>query len=142
MLFLIVKKSASPMRLAVLVFFLLNCVEAFSQDYHNKKVDPEKVDCHVLPDTFATMKDAVQALEGSTFRFTQQFKTGKPEGVMAAKFYSCDNETGYLALKVDGKYVIYLHVPRKRWVELTQSDNLDEYYQKNLAGKFKISVKE
>lgn len=124
----------------VFIFSFVTC--SFGQDEQNMQVQPQKTDCHDLPDTFVNMREAIKALEGASYRFSQQFKTSKQEGVMAAKFYSCDNEGGYLALKVDGKYEIYRSIPKEHWINLIKTTDLDQYYKDYLKGKFALAIKE
>ena len=76
-------------------------------------------------------------------RYTEQFKTGKTSGVMAGKFYSCDNNLlGYLAIKIDDLYLIYQEIPSRIWKEFSGSNDLDAYYLEHIRGSYTVLARE
>ena len=132
------------MKIALLIFVSLFADRVFSQEeYHNKKVDPEKIDCHKMPAEFYDIQEAIKVFSKTNFRYTEQFKTGKTSGVMTGKFYSCDNNLlGYLAIKIDGLYLIYQEIPSRIWKEFSGSNDLDAYYLEHIRGSYTVLARE
>jgi len=128
--------------IALFIFMLIQTFVFCQDEYHNREVEPQKIDCHKFSEEFFNIKEAIKSFSGTTFSFTQHFKTGKTAGVMAGKFYSCNNSLGYLALKIDGKYEIYKEIPFEIWNDFSESNDLDSFYHENIRGRYTVIAKE
>ena len=126
----------------IFLLFLIPSLVFCQDDYHNREVEPQNIDCNNFSEEYSDIRQAIKSFAGTTFSFTQQFKTGKSSGVMTGKFYSCNNDLGYLALKIDGKYKIYKEIPVELWNDFSESNDLDKFYHENIRGRYTIIVKE
>jgi hypothetical protein len=123
------------------VLLLLFAFRVAAQDPQNMKVENQILDCVSIKPTFQNMKEAEESLSNSTFAFTQNFKTTKKSGVKEAHFYSCNHEVGFLRIKVDDKELLYRNVTRYNWKLLIESKDLDEFYEKNIRGRFPSAIR-
>lgn len=122
----------------IVVFSAIICK---AQDPQNQKVEDIKTDCGKIKPEFSSLEEAKQVLDSSKFSFSQQFKTTRENGVMAANYYTCDNEKGFLWIKVSGKEYVYKDVPHFKWKRLIETNDIDQYYEEDIKGKFPLAVK-
>ena len=108
----------------------------FAQVEHNYPVGPKSANCDSLDITSSTLEDAISTIELTTFRYQQQFKISRTYGIMSAKYFSCDGQTGYLVLKVDKEDLIYLEVPDSKWKGLIGSADINGFYDTEIKGKY------
>jgi len=123
------------------LFFILLSFVCKAQDPQNQKVENVKTNCDKISSEFNSLDEAKKILDSATFSFSQEFKTTKSSGVIAANFYTCDNEKGYLWIRVNGKEYIYKDVTHFKWKELIETNDLDGYYEENIKGKFPSAIK-
>ena len=116
--------------LLILLFLLGNINLAKSQVEHNFLIGPQKTDCDSLPPTYITSDQALEMIQAAQFRFTEDFEIRRNTGFRGANFYSCDNEQGFLIVKVDDQSIIFPDVPKKIWDEFIGSNNMEGYYYK------------
>ena len=119
----------------ILSLWLATCFTLSAQDYHdpqNMPVEPENTDCHKLPDTFENADQAVKVIEATRFNLSQDFKTTRRQGLMAASYHSCNFKTGYLVVKFDGEHQIFPDVPLETWEKFQGTSDIDGFYYKNI----------
>ncbi len=119
----------------VLTMLCIN-VPVFSQVEHNYEVGPQSANCDTLDITSYTLGEAISAIDHTTFRYQQQFKISRTYGIMSARFYSCDGNSGYLVIKVDKKDVIYLEVPETKWKGMISSVDINGFYDTEIKGNY------
>lgn len=95
---------------------------------HNYLVGPQYTDCDSLKIEHILKDEAIRTIKGSTFRYTQNFKLTRRQGLMAGAFYSCDNETGYLIIQYDKVEYLYFDMTRKDWELLKSSKDPEGFY--------------
>ena len=123
--------------LLVVTFLILSVNnQVFAQVEHNYKVGPQSANCDTLDISSFSLDEAISAIELSTFRYQQQFKISRTYGIMSARFYSCDGNSGYLILKVDKKDIIYLEVPETIWKGLISSADINGFYDAEIKGNY------
>ncbi len=122
--------------------FFASMTVCVAQTQHNMKLDPLTINCDSLPETFESFDDALTKIESAKFRFTQNFKTTRRSGVMAAYYYSCESKDGYLILTLDGLRKIYGSFPRIGWKRLLETNDLDGYYQDEIRDNYKLVARE
>jgi hypothetical protein len=108
----------------------------YAQVEHNYKVGPQSANCDTLDITSFPLEEAISAIELTTFRYQQQFKISRTYGVMNARFYSCDGNSGYLIIKIDKKDIIYVEVPEKIWKGLISSADINGFYDAEIKGNY------
>lgn len=118
--------------------FAIFCLKnsAFAQVERNYKVEPKSANCDTLDITSFPLKKAISTIESSTFRYQQQFKISRTYGVMSARFYSCDGNSGYLIMKVDKKDIIFLEVPETKWKGLISSADINGYFDTEIKENY------
>ena len=129
-----------------LLFFLLLSVilvQAKAQEVeHNYPVGPQNTNCDSLVIRPGMNQELISdILENTVFRFSQEFRLRRLNGLQYGKFYSCDGEEGYLIIQFDGSKVIYLGVEKTHWDALTKSTDPDNYYLQNIQKKYPSAVK-
>ena len=96
-----------------------------------------------MPAEFYDIEETIKIFSKTNFRYTEQFKTGKTSGVRAGKFYNCDNNSeGFLAIKIDGLFLIYKEIPSHIWKEFSGSNDLDAYYFEYIRGQYTVLARE
>lgn len=112
----------------ILLFLIGSGFQALSQIEHNFLIAPQKTDCDSLPPIFSGPGQALDMIRGAKFRFTEDFQIRRNSGFRGANFYSCDNEKGFLIVKVDDQSIIFPDVPKQIWDEFIGSNNMEGYY--------------
>lgn len=122
----------------ITMIFSMLCINVpvFSQVEHNYKVGPQSANCDTLDIASYPLEEARSAIELATFRYQQQFKISRTYGVMSARFYSCDGNSGYLVMKVDKKDLIYMEVPETKWKGLISSADINGFYDTEIKGNY------
>jgi hypothetical protein len=122
------------------MIFTMRCINVpvFSQVEHNYKVGPQTANCDTLDISTYPFQEAKSVIELATFRYYQQFKISRTYGVMSARFYSCDGNSGYLLMKVDKKDLIYLEVPETKWKGLISSSDINGFYNAEIKGIYDL----
>jgi len=114
--------------LSILLFFMGYVYLAQGQVEHNFVIGPQITNCDSLPPTYTNPERALEIIRGAKFRFTEDFEIRRNSGFRGANFYSCDNEQGFLIVKVDDQSIIFPNVPKKIWDEFIGSNNMEGYY--------------
>lgn len=124
----------------ILVIYVLAGFTAHAQDPQNMKVENQNLDCNKMKTSFSDIEEANSVLSATTFAFTQELKTTKRSGVKHASYFSCDNEMGYLLIGVDNKEYVYKNFPRFQWKLLVETNDLDDFYDESVRGKYLLVI--
>ncbi len=124
--------------LLIIVVLMGEGIIGLSQDPHNFKMDPQKVDCHKLPSLFESMDHAVEIIENTKFRYGLRVQTTKQKGVMAGSYHSCDNKTAFLVLTIDDKKIAFSDFTMEAWNKLTETNDPDGYYSEKIKRRFSL----
>jgi hypothetical protein len=82
------------------------------------------------------LQESILEIENTTFRFKQQFKISRVEGIRSARFFSCDGIIGYLILIVSNKEFVYREVPKTKWDDLISSSDINQYFIKDIKDSY------
>lgn len=126
----------------IVLTIMVNYQPAYSQVEHNYPVEPQSTDCDKLDLSSGPFKDVIARIENSSFRFTQRFKISRSYGIMNARYYSCDGETGFLILRIDKEDVLFLNVPKSVWNSLITSPDINAYYAAEIRDIFDMKPEE
>lgn len=108
---------------------ILLAQSALAQVEHNYPVGPNTVTCDSIDWKAMTKQQIMASLSDETFRFSQQIKVNASKGFQGAQYYSCNNASGYLIIKQDGRYILYSNVEKIYWDKLVSSkDPAGHYY--------------
>jgi len=121
-----------------IVLAIMYCLTGYSQVEHNYPVSPQSTDCDSLDISSVSLAKAIESIENAKFRFQKQFKISRSYGVMNARFYSCNGETGFLIMKVDKKDFIYIKVPKSVWNTLITSSDINAFYASEIKQTYNV----
>lgn len=108
-----------------------------AQVEHNFEMEPLKTDCHELPSHFESPEKAVEILESATFRLQESIKISRYRSPRAARFYSCDGNTGFLIVEETGEdQVVYVAVSQDIWSRFVNSNDPITYYESEIKNKY------
>ena len=121
-----------------LIFFSFFIVQlsfftnVFGQEVeHNYKVGPQFTTCDSLDFESVDSDEAIELIRETKFRFQQSFKLTRRQGFKGGEIYSCNNESGFLVVKLDDHEILYKNVELRFWNELISSSDPEGYYLKN-----------
>lgn len=95
--------------------------------------------CKNLPDKFYSYREAINSIQSSTFKTSDELPYGKSSWIKSANYYSCDGYFGYLVYTTDkGKEYIHEKVPIKIWTEFKNAISSGSYYVNNIKGRYRL----
>ncbi len=95
---------------------------------HNFLVGPQYTDCDSLDFEDIKKGEAIEIIKASKFRYTQNFKLTRKQGLMGGNFYSCDNQTGFLIIIYENLDCLYFNISKDEWEALITSKDPEGYY--------------
>ena len=94
-------------------------------------------DCNELPPKFENYNKAIYIIENTKFTFVDAVNTSTSPEIKAAEFFSCNEEYGYLFIKLTNKTLIYNKIPIDIWFNLKNADFFEKYYDANIKEQYK-----
>ncbi len=135
-----VKKFDRMEKIYILIGVMLLClspdIKIYAQVEHNYHVVSGFTDCDSLMLKGLDKDEALKLLQNTRFRYQQEFRLTRREGLKTGAFYSCDGKQGYLAVTYDGKKYLYVNVPLENWEQFTKSTDPERYFLNNVRDKF------
>ncbi len=125
--------------LLILCFWVITCSPAWAQVSHNYTVGPQNTNCDSLNLKDIDETEAMDLIRQSKFRFDQHFNIRRNSGLQAGYFYSCDNKSGFLIIRHDGKNHLFSRVPVEIWDELISSGDPDGVFEKKILPEYQYS---
>ncbi len=95
---------------------------------HNYLVGPQTTTCDSLKLDIESLDLSIQKIRKTTFRFQQDFKLTRRQGLQRAEFYSCDNVHGFLIVSMDGTETLYSGAAKDQWQQLISSSDPEGYF--------------
>lgn len=117
------------MKKIFLIFSLLIGLHCYSQD------------CNKLSNGFNSFEQASKLIFNSTFAFTDNADVSDSSWITSAKYYSCDNKTGFFILKTSNKIYSHQKVIKTLWQNLIKAKSKGSFYSKNIRGKYQLKLK-
>lgn len=106
--------------------------------------------CDNMPEGFPSMDDAIQTVQKSSFKYTDEVKISDSSTarisemfswITWAKYYSCDNKVGYFTFTTSkGTMYIRKDVPIEIWKGFKNSPLKGVYFDRHINGKYGISI--
>src|SRR5680860_1106637 len=84
-------------------------------------------DCNLIDNSFESYQNALQTIESSDFKFSDDCNTSKSSWIHDAEYYSCDVNTGFLIVKTKTNNYVHKNVPIKIWNEFKNADSFGKY---------------
>lgn len=98
-------------------------------------------DCENLPTTFDTYDEAKSQIENANFNYEEEVNTNRSSWIKSAKYYSCDNRTGFLILETENKNYIYQNVPFNIWKGFENATSYGRFYNEFIKYKFPLNIR-
>ena len=98
---------------------------------HNFLVGPQLTSCDSMSLENLSIPESINNIRGAKFRFDQNFRLTRTQGLQAGEYFSCDNKVGYMIIKYDGIEYLYETVDKKLWHELISSSDPEGFYIDN-----------
>ena len=67
--------------------------------------------------------------------------TSNSSWIRKISFYECEGTTGFVIIQTDKDEYIHSNVPKTIWANFKEADSFGEFYNQNLKGKFRFSLK-
>lgn len=112
--------------LIIILFLVTSCTEQ---------------DCKELPEKFTSYEKATEEVLNSTFKIEQKANVGGGSFLESAKYFSCDDSTGYLIIGMNDQEYIFQGVPKDIWQGFKEAESKGEYYNKFIRGRFGLNLK-
>jgi hypothetical protein len=109
---------------------------SLAQVEHNYRVGPQHTACDSLALDGLGLEAALERLRNTAFRYRQEFRLSRPDGLRGATYYSCDHQTGLLAVRYGSSDLLYEEVPRAVWVDWTASGDPEAFFHEKVQGRF------
>lgn len=97
---------------------------------HNYKVGLNYVDCDSIKLVGLSDYSAIITIRAGIYRFHQNFRLSRKQGVQSGEFYSCNAIQGYLIIKYNNREFLYVNVDKRIWDELIGNQDPEGFYLK------------
>lgn len=99
-----------------------------------------ETDCSKIPTSFKSYNEAERIVSNTSFNYTDKVNTDKSSWIRAAKFYSCDKQTGFFIMKTDKEEYIHKDVPIEVWSDFKNAQSFGNYYNSFIKHRYQLSV--
>lgn len=96
--------------------------------------------CDNLPVSFNSYAGATEIITNTSFILSDSIDTSKSSWIRSLKYFSCDNQVGFLMLKTDKKEYLFQNVPIHIWNDFKKADSYGEYYNDFIRGKYQLNL--
>jgi len=96
----------------------------------------DKCSCMKFHKNAVSQTEIISTLENSDLDFTPAFETESVRGVLSARYYYCDEDHGFLLVKLHDKEVFYKDVPLQTWFEFKFSKSSESYFKNEIKYNF------
>ena len=121
--------------LASTIVYFTSTMFTFGQVEHNYSIVSGYTNCDSLDLKDIEKKEVLKLLEQASFRFRQEFKLTRQEGLKGAAYYSCDGERGYLAVFYHDHSYLFKNVTKEIWVGFSKSSDPEGFFTKQILSK-------
>lgn len=97
--------------------------------------------CNNLPDKFDNYNQARSLVLGSNFKITDEADVSDSYWITSAKYYSCDNKTGYFIIEISDEKYIYQDMPLNVWNNFSKAKSKGRFYNRKIKGRFSLRLK-
>jgi len=116
-----------------ILFSLAFASPAFGQEVeHNYLVGPQKTSCDSLNLRGMDKKEQISTIRNTTFRLSQDIALNRKTGFQGAWYFACDNESGYMVVKIDNKESLYTDISKSTWQAFIRSGDFESFLRDNL----------
>ena len=96
-------------------------------------------DCNKIPQHFYSYDQAINLVEGSTFKIHETANTSNSSWITSANYYSCDGNSGFLIYTTNRGYK-YIHkgVPLNVWEGFKNAPSKGSYYDHFIKHRYQL----
>lgn len=99
----------------------------------------EDCSCQKVDDINDDPEKIVAYLENSELNFSESLVGSTGNGIQQAAYFYCDDDQGYLFIKINNKERLYKDVPLGVWFEFKFDDTLERFYRSQIKYEY-ISI--
>ena len=99
-----------------------------------------QTNCDKLPTSFISFAEAVKQIQNAHFNFKDEVNTSKSSWIEGAKYFSCDNKTGYFILITDKHDYLYQNLPIGIWTAFKNASSFGHYYVVNIKHRYQLQL--
>ena len=98
------------------------------------------VDCTQLPTSFGSFQEAEDLIAESRFVVSDEVNTDRSSWIRGARYYSCDNQTGFFILVTDGGEYIHQNLPIQLWNGFKAASSYGSFYNRHIKHRYPLIV--
>ena len=95
-------------------------------------------DCNTIDNNFSSYQSALKIIKSSKFKTSDNCDTSESSWIYSAKYFSCDEKTGFLLIETKSKTYIHKEVPIEKWSEFKKAQSFGKYYNQNIKSRFQL----
>jgi hypothetical protein len=100
-----------------------------------------RIDCSKIPASFKSYTEAEGLISHASFNYTDKVNMQKSSWIKGAKYYSCDNQSGFFILATDKEEYIYQNLPINVWKGFRSSSSFGSYYNRVIKHRYQLLLK-
>ncbi|MBC7523659.1 MAG: KTSC domain-containing protein [Flavobacterium sp.] len=97
--------------------------------------------CDQLPYSFSSYNEALKLVGNAKFSFVDYLNTSKSTVIQGAKYYSCDNKSGFMIIGVNNQRYIHQGVPINVWNNFKTAGSFGSFYNIYIKNNYQLSLK-
>lgn len=96
--------------------------------------------CESLPPTFNSYTQASIIIKKAKYKIFEEANTSGSSFITAARYYSCDGQTGFLIINIGNRQYLHKGLPVKIWLLFKQASSFGTFYNQNIRNKYRLSI--
>jgi len=88
--------------------------------------------CKEFQKQISNQDQLLTSLEKSDLEYKSTIETSLVRGVVGARYYYCDDDHGFLLIKLHDGELLYKDVPLKTWFEFKFADSTNMFFRDNI----------
>ena len=104
-------------------------------------LDASEDRCSLFQENWKSEKEAVKYIENTTFLSSESLTPNENSWVTSVRFYTCNEESGYLIIKSINKTFVHQEVPMDIWNALKKTRTTGGYYNFYIKNNYKLEKK-
>ncbi len=97
--------------------------------------------CKDIPEIFTSYQQAKNLIHNSSFTYVDKLNTSNSSWIRGARFYSCDNKTGFLIIVTDKQEYAHQNVPVEIWNRFKSASSFGSFYNQNIKNRYRLKLR-
>lgn len=127
--------------LALSIFFLSGCNSNSKESiqYEDVRQIQDAIEyVSICNREFSSYEEAKDFVENTDFQSTDEIDCSRSSWIRCARYYACNDETGYMIFCTDEKEYIYRDFPIEIWNSWKESYSLGSFYNVYIKGRYQF----